>query len=245
MARGKIIGILGGMGPLATADLYRKIIEATPASNDQEHLHVIIDADPSIPERTTALLYGGEDPTPKLIAGARRLAAAGVDFIIVPCNTAHAFLPRVAAAVDVPFVSMIEETARYVAGITQPGEAAGVLASAGTIATGLYQQALERQGRGALAPSEANQAGITAAIAAVKAGNTSKSATALAMPAAAELAARGARVLLAACTELPLIIAPDDVTVRLVDPTNVLAQAAVRRALAAEHEKASAHVLPA
>ncbi|HET7037665.1 MAG TPA: amino acid racemase, partial [Thermomicrobiaceae bacterium] len=126
MARGTVIGILGGMGPLATADLYRKIIEVTPARTDQEHLHVIIDADPSIPERTTALLHGGEDPTPKLIAGARRLAAAGVDFIIVPCNTAHAFLPRVEAAVDVPFISMIEETARHVASVTQPGEAAGV-----------------------------------------------------------------------------------------------------------------------
>ncbi|HET7036593.1 MAG TPA: aspartate/glutamate racemase family protein, partial [Thermomicrobiaceae bacterium] len=131
------------------------------------------------------------------------------------------------------------------ASVTQPGEAAGVLASAGTIATGLYQQALERQGRRALAPSEANQQGVTAAIAAVKAGDTSKAATALALPAAAELVERGARVLLAACTELPLIIAPDDVTVRLIDPTNVLAQAAVRRALAAEHEEASAHVLPA
>jgi aspartate racemase len=250
MARGKTIGILGGMGPLATADLYRKIIEATPASRDQEHLHVIIDADPSIPERTTALLHGGPDPTPLLIAGARRLAAAGVDFIIVPCNTAHAFLPRVAEAVPVPFVSMIEETAREVAGCIGPDQAAGVLASAGTVATGLYQQALERFRRGALVPSEATQQGVTAAIAAVKA------ATALAMPAAEELIGQGARVLLAACTELPLILSQSvvpDPEVRLIDPTGVLARAAVRRALAdeepgepgqsREQEKAGAHVV--
>ena len=200
---------------------------------------------PRLDDGRTALLHGGEDPTPKLVAGARRLAAAGADFIVVPCNTAHAFLPRVAAEVSIPFVSMIEETARHVAELIGPNESAGVLASAGTVTSGLYQQALERHGRRALVPSEAAQRGVTAEIAAVKAGNTSASATALALPAAQELIAAGARVLLAACTELPLILSPSDFSVGLVDPTGVLAAAAVRRALAVEHEEASADVITA
>src|SRR5690606_23023618 len=97
-----IVGILGGMGPLATADLYRKIIEVTPATRDQDHLHVIIDADPTVPDRTQALLHGAEDPTPWLVAGARRLESAGASFIVIPCNTAHAFLDRLLPEISVP-----------------------------------------------------------------------------------------------------------------------------------------------
>jgi aspartate racemase len=103
------IGIIGGMGPLATADLYRKIIEVTPAVRDQDHLHVIIDADPTIPDRTAALLGNGPDPLPKLVAAARRLEDAGAGILIMPCNTAHAFLPVLQRAVRIPFIDMTEE----------------------------------------------------------------------------------------------------------------------------------------
>src|SRR4051794_22121593 len=100
------------MGPLATVDLYRKIIEETPATRDQDHLHVIIEGNPAVPDRSEALLHGGEDPTPLLLAGAMRLEGAGADFIVVPCNTAHAFLPRIAPELTIPLISMIDETAK-------------------------------------------------------------------------------------------------------------------------------------
>src|SRR5205823_10945930 len=106
-----IVGILGGMGPAATADLYAKIIAATPATRDQDHLHVVIWADPTVPDRSTALLHGGEDPTPWLLRGAQRLVEMGAALIAVPCNTAHAFLPRIAGEVPVPFLHMMAETA--------------------------------------------------------------------------------------------------------------------------------------
>lgn len=233
MTTKRTIGVLGGMGPLATADLYRKIIEATPARRDQDHLHVIIDADPSVPDRTEALLHGGPDPTPWLIAGAQRLEGAGASFIVIPCNTAHAFLGAVRDAVAIPIISMIDETAAEVAALLPRGAAAGILATSGTVSAGLYQNALAAAGLRALVPSPDAQAQVMAAIAAVKAGDLSRATTEKALVAAYELIEQGAGALLAACTELPLILQPNDIPVPLIDPTAVLARAAVREALAA------------
>lgn len=228
MTSRNVIGILGGMGPLATADLYRKIIESTPAQTDQEHLHVVIEANPAVPDRTEALLHGGQDPTPLLLAGAQRLADAGAGFIVMPCNTAHAFLPHIEPSVSIPFVNMIEETARVAAALIGPDEKVGILATEGTIAAELYQQALLRHEMIPLVPSQSAQQQVNAAIAAVKRGQTGRESTQLALAGANELIEAGASVLLAACTELPLILRPDDVSVPLIDPTQVLADAAVR-----------------
>lgn len=225
-----MIGVLGGMGPLATVDLYRKIIEATPAERDQEHLHVVIEANPAVPDRSDALLHGGPDPTPLLRAGAERLVGAGVDFIVVPCNTAHAFLPKIAPDIPVPIVSMIDETARTIAG-RMPGSLVGILATAGTIAANLYQEAFERHHLRAITPDGDAQQRVSAAIADVKAGQVGAEQTELVRSSALGLVARGAQVLITACTELPLILTQADVPVLLVDPTGVLAEAAVARAL--------------
>ncbi len=231
MAERQVIGVLGGMGPLATVDLYRKIIEATPATRDQEHLHVIIDADPSVPDRTEALLHGGPDPTPWLIASARRLASAGASFIVMPCNTAHAFLPRVQPEIAIPFLSMIDETADRLAEALPAGATVGILATAGTIASGLYHRALAERGLRAMSPPEDEQALVSRAITAVKAGKLGRSTTELVLGPALELARRGAQAVVAACTELPLALRAEDVPVPLIDPTRVLAEAAVAVAL--------------
>lgn len=230
MKRQKVVGVLGGMGPLATVDLYRKIIEETPATRDQEHIHVIIESNPAVPDRSEALLHGGEDPTPLLRSGALRLAAAGADFIVVPCNTAHAFLPRIVPDLDIPLVSMIDETARTVAAAL-PGSVVGILATAGTIWSRLYQDAFEREGLSSLVPDEAGQARVTEAIAGVKAGQTGPEQTALVQGTAAELVERGAQSLIVACTELPLILMQAHVSVPLFDPTRILARSAVSNAL--------------
>jgi len=231
--RQKVVGVLGGMGPLATVDLYQKIIKETPATRDQEHLHVIIESNPAVPDRSEALLSGGEDPTPMLLAGALRLAAAGADFIVVPCNTAHAFLPRITPELDIPLISMIEETAKTLAA-EQPGSVVGILATAGTIWTRLYQDAFEREGLSSVVPDEAGQARITEAIAGVKAGRIGSEQTALVQATAAELVTRGAQSLIVACTELPLILSQQHVTVPLYDPTRLLARSAVAAALGRE-----------
>lgn len=230
---GKIVGILGGMGPLATADLYRKIIEATPARRDQDHLHVVIEADPSVPDRSAFLQGDGPDPLPALTRGAARLAAAGVDFIAIPCNTAHAFLPPLRERVATPFIDMIAETAARVRADYPAARRVGILATAGTIGSGLYHAALRERGLQPMQPDEAGQSLVSAAIAAVKAGETGPAVGASLVEAGNALIADGAEVLLAACTELPIVLHAAMVPVPLLDPTQVLAEAAVREGLAA------------
>ena len=230
-ARRAVIGILGGMGPLATADLYTKIIQRTAAGSDQEHIPVVIHADPRVPDRTAALLRGGEDPTPWLVHGAQALAAQGATFIVMPCNTAHAFLPRVQPDVERPFLSMIDAAADAVARDVPGARVVGLLATNGTIASDIYQRALRQRGLETIVPDDESQAErVMAAIATVKAGQYGREATALLVEAADGLVARGAQVLLAACTEIPLVLRARDVSAPLIDATDELARAAVETA---------------
>lgn len=226
-----IVGILGGMGPAATVDLYAKIIAATPATRDQEHLHVVIWADPTVPDRTAALLRGGEDPTPWLLRGAQRLAEMGASFIAVPCNTAHAFLPRIAADILAPFLDMMEETATAIEVAHPTVERVGLLATTGTIEAGLYQEAFARHHIDVVVPNDdAQERCVMRAIHCVKAGKTGREVTALVGEAAAFLIERGAQAVITGCTELPLVFRDGDASVPVVDPTTVLAEAVVRRA---------------
>jgi aspartate racemase len=230
---GRIIGILGGMGPLATADLYTKIIRATPATRDQEHLHVIIDADPTVPDRSAFLRGLGPDPMPKLTAGAQRLELIGAAFIAIPCNTAHAFLPALQERIGIPILDMVAETTVRVRRDYPQVRCVGILATQGTIEIGLYHAALRAEGLEPLHPGPGDQERlVSAAIAAVKAGDTGPNVGELLAEAGRRLAAAGAEVLLAACTEIPLALTQAMVPVPLLDPTQVLAEAAVREASA-------------
>lgn len=229
----RVVGILGGMGPLATADFYRRLIEATPAIVDQEHLRVTIDADPTVPDRTAALRGQGEDPTPWLLRGAQRLAASGAELIAVPCNTAHAFLPAVRAVTPIPILDMIAETAQRTIEVVPRAGVVGLLATRGTLGSRLYHDAYARLGFVVLEPSDAIQTGcVDVAIALVKAGRNLPSAAALLRNAARELHLAGARVLVAGCTEIPVVLRPELVPAPLLDSTQILAEATVREARA-------------
>jgi aspartate racemase len=229
----RIVGILGGMGPLATADLYRKIILATPASRDQDHLHVVIDADPSVPDRSAALRGEAPDPTPWLLRGARRLEAAGAAFIAVPCNTAHAFLPALRPQLAIPILDMIEEAATRVRRDYPAARQVGVLATRGTIESGLYHRALAAHALKAVCPSDQVQGRLVdAAIAAVKAGDLAPDVGERLAEAGRALVAAGVDVLLAACTEIPLALPPALAPAPFLDPTQALADAVVREARA-------------
>jgi aspartate racemase len=222
------------MGPAATADLYAKIIAATPARRDQDHLHVVIWADPSVPDRSTAILGRGPDPTAALIAGARALERSGADLLAVACNTAHAMLPAVAGAIGVPVVDMIDETVEAIR--SSPAiRSVAVLGTAGMLRAQLYQPRLRRAQVQVVEPDADQQAVVSSVIARVKAGAVDPGA------AAAELAAVVAALppvdaVVAACTELPLVVpeGPWLVStgrrVQVVDTAAVLARAVVRRA---------------
>ena len=152
----KTIGILGGMGPLATADLFRKITLLTKAGCDNDHIRVYIDSNAQIPDRTAAILHGGKDPLPEMRAALHSLEACGAGCVIMPCNTAHYFLPQLQAETKLPFLSMLEATAKACAKF-YPGKTAAVLATKGTLATGLYEKALEKEGVSFIIPDDAEK----------------------------------------------------------------------------------------
>ena len=108
----KTIGIMGGMGPAATVDLMSRIISMTDAYSDQEHIPMIVDNDTRIPDRTEAILGRGESPAPEMLASAKRLEAAGADFIVIACHAAHCFVDDIKGKIGIPIIEMPEETAK-------------------------------------------------------------------------------------------------------------------------------------
>jgi aspartate racemase len=227
-----VIGILGGMGPAATADFYTKLVATTPGSSDQDHLRTVIWSDPTIPDRTEALLGDGPDPTPWLLNGGRVLREAGATVIAIPCNTAHAFVPRIADHVGLPIVHMIGEVARHLGTMSPRIHTAGLLATTGTVRAGLYQEWLGRFGIRLVLPDDVGQSRyVMTAIRAVKAGaRDDATTTALLARAAQGLTEQGAQAVIAGCTEIPLGLPAEVVDVPLVDPSLILAHALVRRA---------------
>lgn len=226
--RKKVIGILGGMGPLATADLYKKIVLHTDAGCDQEHIRTIIDSNTAIPDRTAALLNGGPDPAAEMIKSAKILEKAGADFIIMPCNTAHNFHSDVKAAVSIPVLHMIELTREA---LKRRGiDCAGLLATDGTIRTRIYQKCFDGSGIELLTPNEHDQKAVMDVIyKGVKAGNGSFDTGAIRETAEA-LMKRGAQSLILGCTELPLAFDLYGLDYPVTDPTLELAMGAIRAA---------------
>jgi len=230
-----IIGVLGGMGPAATADFYQKLIQATPAKSDQEHFKVLIFSNPHIPDRTAAICGEGPDPTPALIEGAELLVRAGVAFIAIPCVTAHFFYEGLQAATSVPILHIVGEAAAAVRRDHPALRRLGLLATTGTVQTRLFERYFEPHGLTILTPDPAVQAAnVTEAIYAVKHGEPLDRPRRLIREAATHLEARGAEAVIAGCTEVPLILLDGDLPIPVIDPTQLLAQAAVRKALAAE-----------
>ncbi|TPQ18048.1 aspartate/glutamate racemase family protein [Streptomyces sporangiiformans] len=226
----EIIGILGGMGPAATADFYTKLVSLTPVRSDQDHLKTVIWSDPTVPDRTEALMGRGPDPTPWLLNGSRVLREAGATVIAIPCNTAHAFIPEIADRVGLPIVHMIGEVARHLTRLRPQVRVAGLLATTGTIRAGLYQDWLARAGIDLVLPDQAGQDDqVMPAIRAVKAGQRGTAVSGPLARAARQLVGNGAQAIIAGCTEIPLGLTPRLVPVPLVDPAAVLAGALVHR----------------
>jgi len=226
----KIIGILGGMGPEATIDLFYKIIKSTPAEKDQDHLRIIIDNNPKIPDRTAAILGKGEDPLPALQETARNLEKAGADLIIIPCNTAHYFLPSIQESVKIPILNMIEETAKETQRKTPQIKKVGLLASIGIYKTEIYHQHFKKFNIEVISPEEKDKKEVMKVIYAVKAGDLSEKVKKNIIQIAQKLIDKGAEAIIAGCTEIPLILKEGDVPVPLIDPTKVLAEIAIQKA---------------
>lgn len=224
----KTIGILGGMGPLATADLFRKLILMTDAPSDAGHARIYIDNNSQIPDRTAAILEGGADPLPAMAESLHKLEQCGADCVIMPCNTAHYFLPRLQDMTKTPILNMLEITARTCRK-TFPGKTAAILGTSGTLSAGLYQRALDAEGIPFLTPSPEEQATLMRVIYwGVKAGRPPEDYRKDFAFIREQMNARGAEYYILGCTELPVAAEALQMPERFVDPTAELAKAALR-----------------
>ncbi len=154
----KILGVLGGVGPLATIYFTDLIIRMTDAKKDQDHIPMFILNNSTIPDRTDYILDNSKpNPLPVMVEDAKKLERAGCDYIVIPCNTAHYFYSEIQDNVSVPIINIIEETVEYISENITDAKCVGILATEGTIVTGSYQKAIIKHGLDYRVPSENNQ----------------------------------------------------------------------------------------
>jgi aspartate racemase len=228
---GPLIGILGGMGPEATVDLYRHIIALTPASKDQDHFRVLIFSNPKIPDRTLAISEGAESPLDFLIESAMLLEKAGAQIIAMPCNAAHHYLPEMQHKVGIPILDMIAETRRNLVQQLPSVKTAGLLASLGCVRSCVYQRSLAKGGIDVLMPADNEQQEIERGIAQVKAGIHDRSTQETFQSIGDRLFRSGAGAVILGCTEIPLAFDHEAVDYPALNSTRILAEAAVSWAL--------------
>lgn len=224
-----MIGILGGMGPLATADFFSKVIAATPAAGDEDHVPLLIQSDPRVPSRPAAILHGGESPLPALVAGRDRLIAAGATALAMPCNTAHFWFAELLEGCAVPFLSIVDATCAEAANMAVPGARIGLIATGATLSTHLFDRRLRAMGFVPLLPEDADMTALVLpAIALVKAGRALEGGQ-LVERAVQALLGRGATTVVLACTETPLALdaVQSPLLGQCVDCTAALARACV------------------
>lgn len=228
----KIIGVIGGMGPESTIDFLLKIIKNTPARKDQDHLQIIVNHNPKIPDRTNAILKKRKSPVLEIVKTAKKLEKVGVDFFVMPCNTAHYFLPEVEKHLKVPFINIVRETISFINQNYQKVRKVGLLATTGTIHSKLYQEVLNETGIETVVPSNKLQENmVMRAVRDIKAGRQKKSAMKRLIKTVVKLQEQGAQLIISACTEVPLALNQKDVNLPLIDSTEILAKSAVKKAL--------------
>lgn len=220
----RVAGVLGGLGPAATIDFMRRVLALTPAASEQGHVRLLVDQNPGVPDRQHAVLDGGDSPGPALAGMAAGLERAGADFLVMPCNTAHAWQDDIVAATALPFVSIIDASVRAIPGAAGP---VGVLETPACKQAGVYATALAAAGIDYVGLSDAECADLLQVARAVKRGDCDTRQRAVAKALAAALAARGARAIIVACTELPLVLDERDVDVPLVVSTDALARTTI------------------
>lgn len=229
-----LLGLLGGMGPSATADVFNKIIASTPASSDQDHIPIIIRSVPQIPDRTEALLNGGASPEAALAAGARSLCDAGAQLIAITCNTAHHWYDAVAVASSAPVLHIADAVLAELRLRVASGVRVGLMATEGTMASGFYQRRLSDAGYNVTTPGLHIQTHlISPSILLAKAGLWEE-ARKCAESAAEEILEAGAEIIVLGCSELPLTLTGwTHADTHALDANLALARACVTRALPA------------
>lgn len=224
-----IVGVLGGMGPAATVDFLAKVIAATPALTDQDHVPLIVYQMPQIPSRTAALAEGNDAPLPVMVAGIQVLENAGAEVIVIPCNTAHHWYKSLANATRLPIIHIADAVRSVLEAQGGLRRNVGLMATRATLQSAVFERRLPDIRFAA--PSEDTQQLIDQAIAAVKTADLDE-ARIYASTAARSFVAEGAEILVLACTELPIAL-ERETGLDCIDPTEALARACVAVSLGA------------
>jgi aspartate racemase len=219
----KTVGVIGGLGPEATLDFFAKVLQRTEAKTDQDHIRVIIDNNPKVPNRNDAIAGLGPASGPALARTAQALERAGADFLVMVCNTAHAFQDDIAKAVRIPFISLIDEVCAELGRRLPQARRIGLLAAQGCLDARLYQTALRQRGLEPVILDDHEQARFMQLLYRIKAGDRSADLRAEMRHLGGRLAKLGAEAVIAACTEVPLVLAENDLTCPVLDSTGILA----------------------
>lgn len=223
----KTVGIIGGMGPAATVDLMARIVRLSPAKSDQDGIRMLVDNNPHIPDRNRAIAGTGPSPAPILAAMARGLQAHGADFLVMACNTAHAFQDSIVQAIGIPFLSIIEETVSAAKLLPSPPRKVALLAAAGCLDADLYQHAFAARGIRTVVPEGHVREDFMYLLYEMKAGEIGISARRKMKAIAKHLIDLGGEAVIAGCTEVPLVLGRDDLDCAFIDSTEQLARATV------------------
>lgn len=226
MARTLTLGVLGGMGPAATLDFLAKLQAYTPAKSDQDHIRVLVDINPHVPDRNTP--GGGAGPVLAEMAGALR--GAGAEVLAMPCNTAHAHASLIHRASGLPLIDLIEAGASAAA--ASGARRAGVIGTKGALR--LYREYLAAHAMGLVALSPEGDAKFMDLLYRIKGGDLGPEVRAGMKALADELVAEGAEAVIAGCTEAPLALSAKDLKVELIDPADQLARRCVAVCLGLE-----------
>lgn len=225
----KVAGIIGGMGPEATVDFMRRVIERTPARDDKDHLHMLVDNNPKIPSRIAAIIEGtGQDPAPVLCEMAKGLQAQGADFLVIPCNTAHYYLEQIARSVKIPVLDMVDLSVKKL--LAAGHRRVGMLASPAVRMVGLYDKRLAQAGLVPVYPDRQHESELLAVIKAVKAGQFKNEHRESYARVAKSIGESKVDAFLVACTELSVIGPPDGIAAPVLDTLDVLVEATIATA---------------
>ena len=218
-----VVGVVGGAGPEASNKFCDSLIRYKSSLNDQDNIAFIHFCNPKIPDRTEFILGRGADPVPEIVATGQRLEEAGASFLIIPCNTAHAFLDRIQREISLPIMDMVGLVTRSIKSDVPGIRSVGILATTGGIRTRLFERYLSAEDISAVTPSDSDQEDMVMAAIygdnGIKAGRKELPKKLL-TEAANKLIENGAEAIILGCTEIPLVLDDDDLGVRLYDPVH-------------------------
>ncbi len=225
----KKIGIIGGMGPLATVDLFNKIVQNTNAAKDQDNIPILIDNNPQIPDRTNSILYDGKSPVPSIVKMGTQLEKMGADFLLMPCNTSHYYFDEITSHLSVPLLNMVDIVCQEIT--NQNYKNICILGTEGTIKTGVYHTKLDEQGIYNV-PIDSEMIDILTFLIykVVKSNNFSYDISKFINKMDELLKKHDIDAFVLGCTELPVLFERYHLNYKTLDPTDLLAKEAVRLA---------------